>query len=115
MAPRQTALSLARRIVAAAADLTADDPNRAVAIEAILGHLDLARDEATVGALFEAIERGWLKVNDGPSKHTVVVGPAWLIERARAGRSDAKPQAGRKAAGGAGGAGGAGAPKRRKR
>lgn len=105
MARRPTALQLARRIVEAAVEITGDDANRAVAIEAALERIGLDRDEAVVGALFEAIQRGWLKVNDGPDKHTVKVGSPWRVES----RSATKLQAGRKAAGGAG------APKRRKR
>lgn len=80
---RPAPVAMARRIVAAAVELSGDDPNRAVTIEAILAHLEVARDMEFVGAMAEAITRGWLAVNSGEFKHTVKVGPAWRRERAR--------------------------------
>ena len=68
---------LSRRMVRAAVELTQDDPDRSVTVEAIVKRLRLPRDEATVCAMAEAINRGWLIHNPGDALHTLKVGPEW--------------------------------------
>lgn len=77
-------LSLSRRLAQAAVALTEDDPNRSVTVEAIVKRLRLPRNEGTVTALAEAIERRWLVPNQGRDLHTVKIGPQWRRDRGRA-------------------------------
>lgn len=77
-------LPLSRRLVAAAVELTRDDPDRSVTAEDIVKHLRLPRNENTVIALAETIERRWLVRNQGRDVHAIKVGPEWRRDRGRA-------------------------------
>lgn len=91
-------VDLARLLCEAAAELTANNPNRMVTVDRLVSHLEIEDGPAIEEAIMIAVFRLWLRTNPGKTTHSVILAPQWHYDRAFERKTATAPVKGRRPA-----------------